>query len=225
MLCAIVGIIPTLSSLSAKTTINRTSTEMTAQLQATNILVTDNSYASCMYLIDSISAWVAGLTPCESRSLVSTDTNAFLLSLSLTPDYCQVYFNINGDEKQNQTKTQPDGNSHVLRDVCYFVESGIESVEGVVAADAATIDKDLDEETRAFLFNHCPTWNLTGALTSPEDIASVTDLRAGAISVVESSKVVGDYTVYDSSGAVVERTNVTFSVTAVFNETYAIESS
>lgn len=230
MLCSIIGIFPTLASLAEGTTINRTATEMTQQLQASNLLVTDNSNTSCSFLADTITAWVSGLTPNEARPLIAANTNAFLLSLSISPDYCLNHLDIE-ESDTNNTEVE-EGNSHILQDVCEFFKSKIKITEGANSTDSDGTDSmmdqeldDLEEETRAFLGKHCPTWDLTGGLTSPESIAGVVDLRSGSITVVESSKVLGNYNVSNSLGGITEETNITFSVTAVFNQTYAVEAS
>jgi hypothetical protein len=218
MLVAIVGLFPVLASLTAKSTINRIATDMTNQLQATNLLVTDNSNTSCLFLIDSILSWVAGLTPSEGRSLFSTRTNVFLLSLSMEPDYCRRWLDPAAYDSNLSALAHSESFPAVLVDVCDLLNSTV-----TTASDPRLFDQYYDSETRAFFKKHCMTWRDTGGSTSPEEISSVVDVRVGAITVVESLIVQKDYTVYRPGGIVVE--NATYSVTAVFNDSYAIESA
>ena len=207
MLCAIVGLFPALASISASTSINKTAKAMTDQLQAANKLVTNNSNSSCNYMNHTILSWIAGLTPSERRPLVSAKTNTFLLSLAISPNYCM-------DNSHDVIESTGDTGSSVLVDVCQ-------------AANEAYTDGQwfLDDDKKDFMFRHCQTWRDTGGLTNIEDIANVTDLRAGSIIVVESSIVEQEYVVYDENGKEVDRVVTKFSVTAIFNETYAIESA
>lgn len=217
MLVAIVGLFPVLASLTAKSTINRIATDMTDQLQATNLLVKDNSNTSCMFLRDSILSWVTALTPSEGRSLFSTGTNVFLLSLSMEPDYCRRWLDpgandsyLSAEDIHNETFAD------VLRDVCRFKHE-------ILNETVTEASESYEGETKAFIKKHCTTWDSTGGSTSPEEIASFTGLRVGAIAVVKSRVVQKDYTVYQPGGIVVE--NATYVVTAVFNDTYATESA
>jgi hypothetical protein len=217
MLVAIVGIFPVLASLTAKSTINRIATDMTDQLQATNLLVTDNSNTSCMFLRDSIVSWVTALTPSDRRSLYSTRTNVFLLSLSMEPDYCRKWLD-QGEHTSIHSETFAD----VLHYVCRMKEHGDHN-ETVGGENGRNLLDQTDDETRAFHEKHCTTWKKTRGSTSPEEISSVVDVRAGAINVVESWVVQKEYTVYQPGGIVVE--NATYVVTAVFNDSYAMESA
>lgn len=234
MLCAIVGIFPALASISNKTTVNKTSTEMTEQLQATNLLVTDNSFASCGFQIDSVASWVLSLTPSEDWSLLSANTNTFLLSLSISPNYCLQAFDVVADQNQ----TESSSNSYILQGVCEVLRENYNETADVLVDAVELLAPQIERPnnaayTRSFLEKHCKVWDLTGGLSTAEEIADTTDLRAGAVTVVESTQVMGNYTIFTASGnssgnsslSSVEETNVTFSVTAVFNETYAIESS
>lgn len=215
MLCAIVGLFPVLSSISAKTTINRIATEMTEQLQGTNVLVTDNNSSSCEFLAESITTWVASLTPSQGRRLLSADTSVFLLSLTMTPNYCQSWF----ERRLNISNT---GQSHVLLDVCKFTNETLLSEN----MTAASLDEpDVSRSTRAFFQKHCRTWINTGDLTTEEEIASVTDIRTGSITIVNATEVVQEFTFYDSEGIPQSIPNQTFSVVAAFNESYAIENA
>lgn len=215
MLCAIVGIFPALASFSAKTTINMIATEMTQQLQATNLLVKDNSNSSCQFLADSIISWVAGLTPSEGRDLLSADTDVFLLSLEMTPNHCLDWFN-------GQVNTSVDGPTHILFDVCAFLNNS-EAVQQEVSASLR--DEEMDEETEAFLYRHCETWKMTGNKTKEEEIANATDIRTGSITVVESDSRSQKFTVYDKNGNFQSEIEEIFQVIAVFNESYAIENA
>ena len=231
MLCAIVGIFPGLHALSAQSSINKTSTQMTNQLQATNVLVNDNSEASCRFLVDSISSWVVSLTPSEERGLISTDTDTYLLSLSITPDFCLSTISAAADDLRNSTTEKAEPNvvdstntTHLLGDVCDLVK--VIGGESALNAELA----GLGPVSSAFLLEHCQTWNKVREQSSAENIASVTDLRSGSIVMVESYVVVGNYTLYefaDNGTQVKEETlnNITFKVEAAFNETYVIQSS
>ncbi|CAB9497814.1 whole genome shotgun sequence [Seminavis robusta] len=236
MLCAIVGVFPVLASIASSSSINRITKEMTDQLQATNLLVTDNSNSSCMFLRDSVLSWVAGLTPSEGRRLVSTDTNVFLLSLTIEPNHCRRWLYPPEDDNSNNNDTnttiRPEttpprlkNNTHVLSDVCVFIKRENPSLTQKIEDESADMaGSNVDEETVAFLLKHCRTWNKTGGSTSAEDISNKVDLRIGSITVVPSSTVYKNYTIYEGNNtSSVE--NTTYSVTAVFNESYAIESS
>ena len=131
----------------------------------------------------------------------------FLLSLSISPKHvCSDWFE------------NPRGHlseASALIDIC-SVSSREEQ------GDNPSL---VDEETKDFVTKHCSIWNTTGNLTSPAAIANVTDLRSGSIIVVNSSIFTQEYVVYDSAGVEENRYNATYSVVAVFNETYAIESA
>jgi hypothetical protein len=212
MLCAIVGLFPVLASVYSKTTINRISTQMTEQLQATNLLVTDNSNTSCIFLTQSIVSWVSGLTPSESRALFSTNNNVYLLSLKMSPGHCDAWLD---GGLRNHTA---EGGGNVLSHICRHVAA--DALNDVMLLD------DLDRETLAFIKKHCETWTWTGNLTDEEEIAEYSDIRPGAVSVVQSSTIYQPYTVYNTTtGTPMSLEEQEYRVTAVFNETYAIESS
>ena len=214
MLCAIVGILPALASFSAKTTINLIATEMTEQLQATNLLVRDNSNASCQFLSESIASWVAGLTPSEGRDIISADTDVFLLSLDVTPSYCLEWL--------YQQAHTTSGSNYILYDVCEFVNLTTDSSREVASSGKGD---GMDEETEAFFDRHCDTWKLTAGFTQEEDIANATDIRTGSISVIQSRQKLQNFTIYDSDGNIQGVREEVFRVTAVFNESYAIENA
>jgi len=163
--------------------------------------------------------------------LISTDTDTYLLSLSITPDFCLSTISAAADDLRNSTTEKAEPNvvdstntTHLLGDVCDLVK--VIGGESALNAELA----GLGPVSSAFLLEHCQTWNKVREQSSAENIASVTDLRSGSIVMVESYVVVGNYTLYefaDNGTQVKEETlnNITFKVEAAFNETYVIQSS
>lgn len=206
MVCAIVGIFPVLVAFFADPTINRIATEMTEQLQATNVRATNNLNETCYYLGDSIQSWVIGLTPSNNRQLVSADTNVFLLKLEITPNYCNdVFF--------------PYGRNDESLEVLGFICARL-----AARKNSRTHSRTPVEEEEAFFDDHCPIWSKTANATGVAEIANVTGLRAGSVTMISSQDIIQPYTRFVDGTAIVENAT-SFSVVATFNETYAVESA
>lgn len=221
ILCAIVGLFPILSSFASKSMLNRISSQMVEQLQATNLRATDNRNETCRYLSKSVISWVTGLTPNEDRKLFTTDSNVYLLSLEMSPAYCEDYL---------LPDLVPSSNGYVLFDVCRYlweeahVLNNTSDVKGDDGSSRSIVDpSQVDQETQAFLNKHCMTWMRTADLTSRKAIADVTDIRTGAISVVRSTRQTQNFTLFTGTGE--QTLSAEFRVVATFNETYAVESA
>jgi hypothetical protein len=80
---AVVGLFPVVISISASI-VNDVGRSMTYQLQATNLIATDTSNESCMFLVTSASSWLAGVS---NRRHV--EDSPYLLSLDVLPVRCR----------------------------------------------------------------------------------------------------------------------------------------
>jgi hypothetical protein len=85
LLWTILGLFPLIMTLSS-TMRNRSAQDMTVQLQSTNLIASDTSDETCLFLQHSLSAWVKALSSTSHGDAEYNDP--FLLSLVMTPYRC-----------------------------------------------------------------------------------------------------------------------------------------
>jgi hypothetical protein len=91
ILVTIMGVFPMISLIAFSAVVNTATTDMVGQLQATNVLVTVENQTNCEFLVDSVESWARSWSPSD-HSLMTSDTENFLLGVIVNPARCQEQF-------------------------------------------------------------------------------------------------------------------------------------
>ncbi|KAG7349832.1 adenylate and guanylate cyclase catalytic domain containing protein [Nitzschia inconspicua] len=87
MLCLIMGIFPMISLIYPRGDVDTVGTDMIQFLQGTNLQVDFENSTNCLYFVESVATWINAFGP-RNKSSLTTSTDAFLLSLTITPPRC-----------------------------------------------------------------------------------------------------------------------------------------
>ena len=87
ILCAITGFFPMIPLIYLRGVTNPVTTDMIEQLQATNILATNETDEACRFFADSVHAWVDSWDG-WNKPLITSESTEFLVSLAIHPSRC-----------------------------------------------------------------------------------------------------------------------------------------
>jgi hypothetical protein len=91
ILCAIMGFFPIIYLIYLRGVTNPVTNDMIFQLQATNLLVTNETVANCEFLVSSVDSWVNSWASLD-RKLIARGADNFLFSLVIQPSRCADNF-------------------------------------------------------------------------------------------------------------------------------------
>jgi hypothetical protein len=155
ILWVIVGLLPIIFTFLNQYS-NPVAYEMTRQMQATNLVASDNSPITCDYLRDSIWAWVTAV----QQPGFQHSNDPYLLSLEISPERCPF---------------QQWGNRSVLYCTMY---SDQQQKHQYGAFANLTGSQDASQSLVKAL---CHVWERTSTATTPEDIAQAAGIRVGSV--------------------------------------------
>lgn len=154
ILWVIMGLFPLLACFSSVWT-NSQALDMTSMLQATNLMASDTSNATCFFLADSVLAWMVGFT---SPGFTQDSKAQYLVNLQIAPPRCP---------------NAAFGDVPITVSACSYLESQALS-EGIAVNDPS----------RQSLNFFCDTWRNEIVGTKPQ-IAKQLGLRTGSIRLFE----------------------------------------
>jgi hypothetical protein len=196
ILWVIMGLFPLLSCFSTTFTNNMAPT-MTKQLQATNLLANDNMNSTCVFLAESLLAWMVGFT---SPGFTQDSTAQYLVNLQIQPRIrCEYEYELYKDAP--------------------ITEIACASLQARAAFEMIPAD-DPSRETLDFF---CETWETEITGSKPE-VAHQLGLRTGSIRVFEETDE-ANLTRFEADGTFIETIRSNYTIISSFDESYTVRQA
>lgn len=197
ILWLIVGMFPIVFCF-LNTLTNSVALQMTAQMQGTNLVASDNTNETCEFLSSSMWSWVWSIQQPDFYQ----SYDPYLLTLDVRPIRCEF-----------QMGLETVGAACREYDVAYAAMMA-EVQSGNLDAPNATVSEDLK-----LVGAICSLW-VRAAATSVQDLAQMVGIRQGAVLYYDLSRNAAFFN--ESTGTT---TDEDYSVLAAFNATYTVAAS